>query len=260
MLQWRFVRDFNGVLLLIPIFHEPEFRNLCLQDFLAMCYKYMISQDAYCKSILHAAKHIGAVHGLLLGRLVDGHTAGDKIADESENHGHIVEPVVEIVDALPVAHSALACGTSPITELALMIAEKRAESLSLTLVGAYYAPEVADDTDIPVMPTRLADSLRMYCENSCLLVLHARMLVPERRRTECAFTLHTMQHPPGQGGSWAKGLRDQRDLVVDANTLKTCDKLLLQSETIQCVYDFEDHCHNPCQDWFNLLLLKNVMT
>lgn len=210
---------------------------------------YKISSDAYCKSVLHAAQHVGAVHGLLLGRFIDRRENND--AAKSAHAEGNPDGVVEILDAFPVAHSALACGTSPVTEIALLIAETRAKALSLKLIGAYYAPEIADDVDIPVMPTRLADALRSKCKYACLLFLHAAALSPDQRQSSCAFRLHTLPQEPSSSGSWARGLRDEKHFIVEQDTLMVCDGLLGHRDNVYSVYDFEDHCLDPTRDWFN---------
>lgn len=194
-------------------------------------FKYSLSDAAYTKAVMHAAQHIGSVHGLLLAR------------PPKDN-------LVEIVDVLPVAHSSLACQTSPLTDMALRLASAHADLVSLDIVGAYYAPEVADDGDIPVLPTRLADLIRGVCEHACLLVMDASRLHPEIRVLAHCFKLYTREGGPA---SWGKGLQDSTDLVVSRGVLRSCHRRLLNlEEDPKDVVDFEDHCLDPSQQWISI--------
>lgn len=194
-------------------------------------HRYAISDSAYLTVVLHAAKHPGPVHGLLLGRESDG--------------------PVSIVDALPVAHSAFAGTTAPTTDMALLLARAHAATRGLVVAGAYYAPELADDLDVPVLPTRLADLIRAQCGFACLLVLDATRLHPDRRRTEHCLRLCTMD-----GGvktaSWGKGKWDAEFVEVSKGVLQLCDESLKSSPgSAQGVVDFEEHCLDPALDWLN---------
>jgi Uncharacterised protein family (UPF0172) len=194
-------------------------------------YRYAMSDGAYAKAVLHAAKHTGAVHGVLLACEAGGR--------------------VTIVDALPVAHSALAAGTAPTTDMALHLARAHADVQGLVVAGAYYAPDVADDGGVPVLPTRLADHLRASCEFACLLLLDAQKLHPRRRCGEQCFRLCTMDGGP-KSASWGKGKWDTEVLEVSPAVLAACDSWLKDSPaSAQSVVDFEEHCMDPSRDWLN---------
>jgi ER membrane protein complex subunit 8/9 len=200
--------------------------------------KYSINAEAYCKVVLHAAKYAnGAVYGILLGETKD-----DRI---------------EVVNALPIAHSSLTTGTSPLTQAALMMAAAYAETSELSLVGLYYAPETADDEDIPVMPTRLAHLIRQENESACLLFLDAPRLAPDKRERMHCFKVFVVDSGPALT-TVASGIRPDGDLVVAAETLALCHRALLSAECTYSVSDFEDHCLDVQRDWFNTGLLASI--
>ncbi len=190
--------------------------------------KFAASDDAYSTAVLHAAKHVGAVHGLLLGNIVKGQ--------------------VLISMALPVAHSALVCNTAPVTEMALRVAEAHAKLSGLQVVGVYFAAEVADDTDIPVLPTRLADLVREEFESTVLLVLDAKRLHPDVRKSKHCFRVYTREDQSGTS-SWGKGVRPTEDLSVSKSALEKCGEKLKDLSFAADIVDFEDHCNDPRRRW-----------
>jgi ER membrane protein complex subunit 8/9 len=200
---------------------------------------YAITADAYCKVVLHAAKYVTcAVHGVLLGRMLDD--------------------VVQVVDALPIAHSSLAAGTSTLTQIAVMMASAHAELKDLSLVGTYYAPEIADDTDIPRMPTRIADLIREEQGNrACLIYLDAACLSAERRQLTHCFILYVLDEKSDRT-PWVSGRRPAQDLHVDTRTLALCNRALSSAACVHSTSDFEDHCLDLGRDWLNMELLNTI--
>lgn len=53
------------------------------------------------------------------------------------------------------------------------------------------------------------------------------------------------------GTTWAKGARSTGDLIVSDDALKLADMLMTGRLDAHVVADFEDHCLDPCCDWFN---------
>lgn len=197
----------------------------------AFASEYAIADTAYTTAVLHAAKHPGAVLGLLLG---------------SESSGRVT-----LEAALPVAHSALATGTAPASDMALLLARAAAAARGLAVAGVYYAPEVADDGDVPVLPARLADLVRGGCPYACLLLLDARALHPDRRRSTQCWRLCTMEGGAGSA-AWGKGQRALDALVVSDGALAAADEGLKDCPSgAQEVIDFEEHCQDPALDWLN---------
>jgi hypothetical protein len=194
---------------------------------------YAMGVSAYCTAVLHAAGHASsAVHGILTGLPA-------------------VSGRVEIVGALPVAHSALACRTSLATETALLLAAEYARVHGLTLVGSYYAPEVADDnSQIPIVVTRMADALARECPDACILVMDAARLAPEERKRRHCFRLHLRSMTVD--ASWDKAVHDSdADLVVTKEALERCDHGLAAPSGTDAVSDFEAHCLDPSRDWLS---------
>ncbi len=194
---------------------------------------YTISDEAYLKSVLHSAKYVTAVSGILLGRR------------ESPSNECAT---VRIVDCLPLSHSATTTFSTPIAEIALLLARKLATKRQLDLVGVYFGNEVATDRSIGVVPTRLGDHVRKtFGDATVLLMIEAPKLAPEVRRTEHAFRVCIRKE------TWGKGTLPDDALAVSDYLLEACDRLL-STECAGAPYsicDFEDHCGDPANNWLN---------
>lgn len=196
---------------------------------------YQISDPAYCKVVLHASKYMTAVSGLLLGRL------------EGDN-------TVAIVDALPMCHSAGAQFTTPLAETALLLAQNASQARELEIVGVYFGNEIAGDRSIGVVPTRLADRVREKIPQACLLMIEAPKLAPAVRVKEHCFRVCARSDT--HTGTWGKATLPDASLVVSEKLLQKCDNLIRTTSAVQGIADFEDHCADPANDWFN----KNVLS
>ncbi len=196
---------------------------------------YEISDIAYCKVVLHSAKYVTAVSGLLLGNSTGRNET------------------VKIEDVLPICHSAAAQYSTPVAQCALLLAKSVAEERSLQLVGVYFGNEIADDRSIGVVPTRLADKIRQSFPKACLLMIDAPKLAPsERIKSHCfrvcaRIDTHT--------STWGKGTLPETSLAVSEKLLRKCDNLLSTCSAVQSIVDFEDHCADPSMDWFNKNLI-----
>lgn len=191
---------------------------------------YEISDVAYLTIVKHLSKHTHAVSGVLLGSL----TPSGKVS---------------ITRALPIGHSALVISTTPMSETALHLAERKAADLNLQLVGAYFGNDVADDASIGTFPTRLTDAVRRHFAGACLLMIQPSSLCVDARKHEHCFRLCVRDG--AQAGTWAKGAKPKGDLHVSNAALKVADALLSGKGPVHDVADFEDHCLDPRRDWFN---------
>ena len=196
--------------------------------------QYRITSSAYSKIVLHSAKYVSAVHGILLGKTVDR--------------------VIHIVDSLPVAHSSGAVYTTPLTETALLLCDAYANDKGLQLVGVYFGNEVADDNSIDVVPTRLADKILENFRHACLLMINGKMLSPLRRKTQ--HCLRVCTRDPKYNATWAKGTLDPNALSVPNKVLEKCHNYLNVPEMVQSIADFEEHCANQKADWLNADLFQ----
>lgn len=189
---------------------------------------FALADTAYLTIIKHLAKYLHAISGLLLGPPTSP---------------------VRITCALPVVHSSLAIATTPLTETALLLAERRAAQLNLRVVGAYFGNDLAEDTSIGVFPTRLADAVRAHFEGACLLMIHPPSLHPDVRKGEHCFRVCAI--PEGETGTWAKATKPKESLHVSQEALKGADLLLSGDASVHEVVDFEDHCLDPKTDWLS---------
>jgi len=199
---------------------------------------YTISDEAYLKCVLHSAKYAcGAVVGVFLGKFSN--------SDGTE--------ATELVDCLPLAHSAGAVFTSATAEIALLLAKKLAKRRDLSIVGIYYGNEVCDDRSIGVVPTRFADHIRSTSSNpshSLLLMIDAPKLAPDRRRTEHPFRVCARRDP--HTATWGKAILPDDSLHVAPKLLEACDDLLASTNPARySITDFEDHCLDPTSNWLN---------
>lgn len=191
--------------------------------------KYEISDTAYLTIVMHLAKYTSAVSGLLLGTSSDASS-------------------VTVDQALPIAHSSLAIGTTPIAETALLLAEQRAIIQNQKIVGVYFGNEIADDVSIGTIPTQLAERVRSHFAHSCLLMVDGPSLAMDVRRKEHCFRLSVRSK--GEAGTWGN-VRPKEDVAVSENSLTVADRLLCGKGCVYDVSDFEDHCLDPRRDWYN---------
>lgn len=194
--------------------------------------KYEIADAAYLKAVLHSAKYVSAVSGLLLGE--EGTT----------------ERVVRIEDTLPLCHSGAQFSPS-LAEVALLLARKVADKRGQSVVGVYFGNELADDRSIGVVPTRLADKVRESFSNAVLLMVDAPRLSPQLRTSAHCFRVCT------RADTWGKGALPDTALIVSKQALAQSHSLLSHGcAAPYTVTDFEDHCLDPSQDWFNKHVLE----
>ncbi|GBG87698.1 hypothetical protein CBR_g45852, partial [Chara braunii] len=124
--------------------------------------KYILSQRAYVKLVLHAFKYQSlAVNGVLIGRLRNAGDGGES-ADPKGNREVVVE------DAVPLFHGQLAL--LPMLELALMQIESYASTENLSIVGYYHGNERYDDVDFGNVGSRIAAKIADYFPDACALL------------------------------------------------------------------------------------------
>lgn len=192
--------------------------------------KYKISDRAYLTIVMHLSKYPSAISGVLLGTAT---TPG----------------LVTIDRALPIAHSSLAIYTVPIAEIAIELAEQNASEHRQRIVGIYFGNEIADDTSIGPVPTRLAERVRSNFPLACLLMVHPPSLAVPARRKEHCFRLCVRDSEAI--GTWGRGVRPKEDLLVSEAALALADGLLAGNGSVHDVSDFEDHFNDPRRDWLN---------
>lgn len=199
---------------------------------------YTISETAYCKAVLHSAKYVNAVCGVLTGR--------------AEGEKRVV-----IEDALPIAHSSLAVFTSPLTECALRLAKALCTQRGQAVVGVYFGNEIADDRSIGVVPTRLAESVRESFESACLLMIEAPNLAPQKRLNTHCFRVCVRDTGDS---TWARGTLPSDALSVSEKLLAKCDARLRNNALVHSLVDFEDHCADLRLDWLNTHLFEKELS
>lgn len=211
----------------------------------AMLKAYCMSDAAYVVMSLHASKYYGAVTGLLLGKLDGGQ--------------------VMVEQTIPVAHSDLTIWTTPLTQMALYLAEKHARQSNAQVVGLYFANDVPTDQSVPTPPTRVADRIREYFPHAVLLHLDATRLTPEKRESvHCCRVCVKFQ----KDSTWARAVKPDSTLRVSSRALALTHEVLTAyfadppsnpyDLDLQQVADFEDHCLDPRCDWLNDRITKKV--
>ena len=92
-------------------------------------YTFTLTPLAYTLPLLHAARHLSTVLGIFLGRSSPSPSSSSSASE------------IIIEDAIPLIHHYTSL--SPMTEVALEMAELYAEERGLSVVGVYLAPESA---------------------------------------------------------------------------------------------------------------------
>mmetsp|Transcript_22409 Transcript_22409/g.27017 ORF Transcript_22409/g.27017 Transcript_22409/m.27017 type:complete len:197 (-) Transcript_22409:826-1416(-) len=193
--------------------------------------QYQLSQKAYIKVILHAAKHPSqSVNGVLIG------TAS------KEND------TVEIHDAVPLFHGQLAL--APMLEVALMQVDAHCSSINQAIVGYYHANERFDDYVLPSVGKKIADRVYANCQGACaLLVDNAKLRSVTTSEPEVALKVYTKETK-----AWIEEASSVLKLT-DSACLGRLTKML-QEDQQDKLHDFSNHLDDLQHDWLNPDILK----
>ncbi|CAK9171339.1 unnamed protein product [Ilex paraguariensis] len=201
--------------------------------------RYEIEQNAYIKLVLHALKHkTSAVNGVLLGRFSGEDTSN---------------PVVEVVDSVPLFHSQI--GLLPPLEIALIMIEEYYASQGLSIVGYFHANERFDDFELGNVAKNIGDHINRYFPQAALLLLDNKKLeaLAKGKDRNPVMQLYTKDATR----SWklvGSGGGNQLSIKEPSANILLLD--YISSEKWQDIADFDNHLDDISKDWLNSELFK----
>jgi hypothetical protein len=190
--------------------------------------QFRLSDIAYCKALLHAAKYPHAdCAGFLLGK------------DESSS-------VVEITDCIPLTHL-------PVTSLSLqvgtLLVEEYCTEQQLRIVGCYFAPEVNSSSGPTEMMKRVASALTVKEKKGemCLLVIQNDSLSTSDLNPFVCFILDDNK-------TWTKG--QSRLILADAASATHFTSKLKKGQA-SLMMDIDDSMEDVSKDWRNVSVVSS---
>lgn len=125
-------------------------------------FTYELTPLAYTIPLLHAAHHLSTVLGVFLGRLSPSPSSSSSTTSS--------QMIIE--DAIPLIHHYTSL--SPMTEVALEMAELYGEERGLTVVGMYIAPE--NGTELGRVGEKVLSAIRdkFSCAFGMVVRVHPR--------------------------------------------------------------------------------------
>ena len=202
--------------------------------------KVSLSERAYVKLALHAAKHpTRDALGALVGRV-----KGEDL---------------EVTDALPMTHTPLS--VTPTVEIALeQFAHHAALDGDQNLVGAYLANERAGNVGLGPNARSVADVIRNAApnKNAVALVVDAAALydaldganeneTPHQNHNHGLILMRRM----GDGSTWETVGGSSGTVVVEPRATKSAKALFASPDATRSLVDFDDHLDDPARDWRN---------
>lgn len=199
--------------------------------------KVSLSERAYVKLALHAAKHPTCD---ALGALV----------------GRVKGEDVEVTDALPMTHTPLS--VTPTVEIALeQFAHHAALDGDQALVGAYLANARAGDVGFGTHASAVADVIKNAAPhgNAIALVVDAARLYDalDGHDTELDGSSRglVLMRKSGTAATWEVVGGQSGTLVVASAAAPSAARLLEETDAGKKIVDFDDHLDDPARDWRN---------
>ncbi|KAE8260403.1 hypothetical protein A4X13_0g360 [Tilletia indica] len=208
-----------------------------------------ISQQAYAKVVLHAAKYpASTVRGLLVGRR----------SSESSSSSF------EVVDAIPLVHNWT--DLAPATELGCALAQAHLSSTSTSsasagaeIIGLYEAPAVMGVRDLSTAGTKLARKIASLSASSstpktsqsgaiALVVNNSLLLSPSSGHALLPFHLPSQTNTSNTG---VETLPSSSTVLSDEAATIAAVSTAVQNGLAEKLYDFDDHLTDTRQDWLS---------
>lgn len=197
--------------------------------------KVSLSERAYVKLALHAAKHpTRDALGALVGRV-----KGEDL---------------EVTDALPMTHTPLS--VTPTVEIALeQFAHHAALDGDQNLVGAYLANERAGNVGLGPNARSVADVIRNAApnKNAVALVVDAAALYDALDGSFSKNHGLILMRRVGDGSTWETVGGSSGTVVVEPRATTSAKALLASPDATRSNFlvDFDDHLDDPARDWRN---------
>ncbi|KAJ8302955.1 hypothetical protein KUTeg_019351 [Tegillarca granosa] len=184
----------------------------------------VVSMQAYCKILLHAAKYPHcAVNGVLL-------------AEDSKSKDH---KTLRFVDCIPLFH--LSLGLSPMLEAALLQIEAYCKSMGYIIAGYYQANEHLLNVDLNNIAKIIGKKIHDNFPEACIFMVDNQKV--SALSVSEVYRIYTFKDT-----SWKE--LDKRHTVTE-ETLEAA-RSLLTSGDYRHITDFDNHFDDLAQDWRNL--------
>ena len=174
-----------------------------------------ISTRAYCKMMMHAAKHPSSnINGLLLTKKTG-------------------ERDVKYVDCIPLFH--INTGLAPMMEVALAQVENDVNRSGLRIAGIYHAHDNLRDNHVDTFSQKIADKIAENIPGTLLVTIDSKKL--SLNMDNPALILH--QHDVSSG-KWKK--RDPASLRLEHEEVSLqCAAALIHKKIYRDIVDFDNH-------------------
>ncbi|XP_022082440.1 ER membrane protein complex subunit 8-like [Acanthaster planci] len=183
-----------------------------------------LSNRAYCKLIMHAAKYPhAALNGVLL----------------AEKRKLKENKILRFVDCVPMCH--LTLGLAPVLEVAFFQIDSYCQANGLIIAGYYHANEHLKDSNPSPIALKIADKIYDNCNEACLFMIdNTKMLID---CDQCILKQYTVQDSKWKPKSTNSPLLSDDCLSIAAD--------LLREKTYQDLVDFDNHLDDITSDWLN---------
>jgi len=189
--------------------------------------EHEISTRAYCKMVMHAARHPSSnINGLLLA----------KKTDDSRN--------MKYVDCIPLFH--INTGLAPMVEVALAQVENEVNRSGLRIAGLYHGHDNLKDNHVDTFSQKIADKIAENIPGTLLVTIDSKKLSLNMETP--ALILH--QHE-ASSGKWRKKDAGSLRLEHEAVSLQ-CAAAVLHKKIYRDIVDFDNHLDDISLDYKNV--------
>ncbi|CAL8351276.1 unnamed protein product [Merluccius merluccius] len=197
----------------------------------------ILTTQAYCKMLLHAAKYPHcAVNGLLV---------AEKVKDNKKDHS---TPVI-CVDCVPLFHGTLAL--APMLEVALTLIDTWCKENRYFIAGYYQANERTKD----FRPNQVAEKVAAriaenFGETAIVMVDNSRLTMSCFEPIVLIYDHHE--------NKW-KSRDVNHDCFEDWVEAQKITSALLEGRSYEHLIDFDNHLDDLRNDWTNPVINKSVL-
>ncbi|XP_033626920.1 ER membrane protein complex subunit 8-like [Asterias rubens] len=192
-----------------------------------------LSNRAYCKLIMHAAKYPHAsVNGVLL----------------AEKRKLKENKILRFVDCVPLFH--LSLGLVPMLEVSLLQIDSHCQANGLVIAGYYHANEHLKDSNPSPIALKIADKVYDNCNEACLFMIDNTKMIIDC--DQCVLKHYTVQD-----NKWK--LKSSNSPLLSDNCLTIAGDLL-KDKVYQDLIDFDSHLDDITKEWLNPELNSHLNT
>ncbi|XP_066440019.1 ER membrane protein complex subunit 8 [Eleutherodactylus coqui] len=197
---------------------------------------YKLTTQAYCKMMLHGAKHpTSSVNGVLVA--------------EKQKHKEVPQQPVLFVDCIPLFHGAIAL--SPVLEVALTLIDTWCKENSYVIAGYYQGNERLKDNSLTPVAERIAARIAEGFSDAALI-----MVDNSKFSMECIFpSIHIYDIHDNR---W-KARDPHEDVFEDWPEAQRITASLMDSRSYETLVDFDSHLDDLRNDWANPEINKSII-